>query len=229
MACHEARRWRLSRSLGLPVPMVHEVRAVGDRWGIVMSRAAGAPLATVVDGRDADTRCARRDGAAAPPVHRMTAERLRSLKVRLAAKIVGGPWPRRRPAHALLAGLARSPTATASATAISIRSTSSACPARSPLSTGSTRPAARQPRTSAAVTSSSCRSRPTSPRPTWPLYRGERHEPGRESPVAAGRRRGATDGRHWRRSAVAQAGVCGLANLRRRNQRTCPIPRRRVV
>jgi RIO-like serine/threonine protein kinase len=49
-AFREAAILAMVEALGLPVPKVHGVHAVGDRWGVVMSRAEGPSFADIMLG-----------------------------------------------------------------------------------------------------------------------------------------------------------------------------------
>jgi hypothetical protein len=44
-AFREAASLAIAEARGLPAPVAHEVRSFGERWGIVMDRAAGRPFA----------------------------------------------------------------------------------------------------------------------------------------------------------------------------------------
>jgi aminoglycoside phosphotransferase (APT) family kinase protein len=97
-------------SLGLPAPIVHSVRRIGDRWGVLMSRAEGPSFADGMT-QQAGTLPAwlGRMARLQLHVHSHPATQFASLKTRLAANIRQAPVlsePRR---STLLAGLAAMP------------------------------------------------------------------------------------------------------------------------
>jgi hypothetical protein len=47
-AFHEAAKMALVESLGLPVPAMQAVQRIGDRWGVVMTRAVGPHFADAI-------------------------------------------------------------------------------------------------------------------------------------------------------------------------------------
>jgi len=92
LAFTEAATLAVVASHGLPTPAVFEAGRYGERWGLVMSRAAGEPLATQVE----------RDPALLPAalramvelqraIHARTEPRLLPLKARLADRLARAP------------------------------------------------------------------------------------------------------------------------------------------
>ncbi|WP_423065737.1 phosphotransferase family protein [Devosia sp. CN2-171] len=77
---------------GLPTPAVHEAGRYGERWGLVMSRASGRPLATLALERPAIAPAAL-DAMVALHlrVHAEMESRLRPLKLRLADRLKAAP------------------------------------------------------------------------------------------------------------------------------------------
>ncbi|HYZ24193.1 MAG TPA: aminoglycoside phosphotransferase family protein [Rhodopila sp.] len=96
--------------LGLPAPTVHGVRQIGGRWGVLMSRVEGPPLADAV-----------KHASAPPPsllermarlqlrIHSQPATQFAGLKTRLAANIRQAPRLSEARRGALLAELAAMP------------------------------------------------------------------------------------------------------------------------
>lgn len=108
----EAAILALVQSFGLPVPVVSCVRQVGERWGIVMTRAEGPAFADVM----------RRDPTLVPAylramaelqarVHRHPGTHLPGLKAKLAAGIREASTLDKGHQDALLKSLARLPDA----------------------------------------------------------------------------------------------------------------------
>lgn len=94
---------------GLPAPIVHSVRQIGDRWGVLMSRVEGPSFGEAMT--QAGTMPARlsRMAQLQLQIHNNPATHFASLKTRLAANIRQAPVlsaPRR---SALLAELAAMP------------------------------------------------------------------------------------------------------------------------
>ncbi|MBV9247878.1 MAG: phosphotransferase [Acetobacteraceae bacterium] len=87
-AFREAAILAMVESFGLPVPIVHGVRQVGDRWGVLMSRVEGPPFAEAMT-REAETLPSRlvRMAQLHLQVHSQPATQLASLKARLEANI----------------------------------------------------------------------------------------------------------------------------------------------
>lgn len=92
LAFTEAATLAIVASHGLPTPYVFEVGRYGDRWGLVMSRAKGEPLANVVvaDPRLADAALAAMV-ALHQRIHATVETRLLPLKARLADRIGRAP------------------------------------------------------------------------------------------------------------------------------------------
>jgi aminoglycoside phosphotransferase (APT) family kinase protein len=84
----EAAILALAESMGLPVPAVHGVRRIGDRWGLMMDRADGASFADAV-GRQRDMMPGYLKAMALlhARVHSHSVTQLASLKAKLAAAI----------------------------------------------------------------------------------------------------------------------------------------------
>lgn len=77
---------------GLPVPQVFEAGRYGERWGLVMSRAPGQPLATLVP-EDPGLAPAVLDDMVALHlvIHAETELRLHPLKLRIANRLASAP------------------------------------------------------------------------------------------------------------------------------------------
>jgi aminoglycoside phosphotransferase (APT) family kinase protein len=97
-------------SLELPAPIVHGVRQIGDRWGVLMSRVEGPPFAEAVV-QEAGTLPARLKQMARLQlqVHSHPAPQFASLKARLAANIRRAPVLNELRQSTLLAELAAMP------------------------------------------------------------------------------------------------------------------------
>jgi aminoglycoside phosphotransferase (APT) family kinase protein len=106
-AFHEAAILATVESLGLPAPTVHGVHQIGERWGVLMSRAEGPSLADWMR-RDLAA-CLNRMAQLQVQVRSHPATRLASLKVRLAANIRQASALGERRQGSLLAGLATMP------------------------------------------------------------------------------------------------------------------------
>jgi aminoglycoside phosphotransferase (APT) family kinase protein len=109
-AFREAAILALVESFGLPVPLVHGVQQIGDRWGVFMARADGPSFASAVRGEpDRVPAYLRAMARLHSRVHSHPGTQLASQKARLVAnirqaKILGETWQ-----DALLSRLAMLP------------------------------------------------------------------------------------------------------------------------
>src|SRR6202035_1831144 len=87
-AFREAANLAIAESLGLPVPIVYCVEQIGDRWGVMMSRADGPTFAEAASRRH-DLRPEYLEAMAILQLrlHSHPATPLGSLKAKLAANI----------------------------------------------------------------------------------------------------------------------------------------------
>jgi len=97
-------------SLGLPAPIVHSVRQIGDRWGVLMSRVEGPRFAQSMT-HQVETLPARLNRMARLQlqVHSHQAAQFASLKARLAVNIRQTPILSEARRSTLLAELAAMP------------------------------------------------------------------------------------------------------------------------
>lgn len=87
-AFHEAAILSAVEAYGLPVPVVHGVRQIGDRWGVIMSRVEGPSFAEkLTQSTEAPSACLERMAALHAAVHQHHAPKFTSLKARLASDI----------------------------------------------------------------------------------------------------------------------------------------------
>lgn len=96
-------------SLGLPAPVVHSVRQVGDRWGVLMSRVEGPCLADAMTDTQNLPDLLNRIAWLHLQVHGHPATQFASLKTRLAINIRQAPMLPEARRRTLLAALATMP------------------------------------------------------------------------------------------------------------------------
>lgn len=97
-------------SLGLPAPIVHSVRQIGDRWGLLMSRVEGPSFAEVMTHHEGTLPALLgRMAQLQFQVHSHPAAQFASLKVRLAVNIQRASMLSESRKSVLLAGLAAMP------------------------------------------------------------------------------------------------------------------------
>ena len=106
----EAAILAMVESLELSAPIVHGVQQIGDRWGVLMSRAEGPSFAEIVT-HQVQTLPAlvNRMAQLQLQVHNRPATQFASLKVRLAANIQRASILGESRQTSLLAGLAKMP------------------------------------------------------------------------------------------------------------------------
>jgi Ser/Thr protein kinase RdoA (MazF antagonist) len=110
VALGEALAMAVAAGHGLPVPQVFSVAEHGGRWGVEMARAAGVPLAQVVEGQPGLVAGALEAMIALHAQMHETAEaRLPALKPRLAERIARAPGLDAGQRGALLVRLAELP------------------------------------------------------------------------------------------------------------------------
>lgn len=110
VALGEALAMSVAAGHGLPVPAVFGVAEHGGRWGVEMARAAGVPLAQVVDGQPGLVAGALEAMIALQvQMHQKPEAQLPALKPRLADRIARAPGLDAARRAALLARLAALP------------------------------------------------------------------------------------------------------------------------